>query len=111
MICPQCNKTELEGRQKYCSSSCRMKSSRINRGQSPETPEPLPVPQNEPEETYQQRLERRIKETGSKSAIIIKVGYPPENAPAVQVPSRYESEDLDNAILEVRKRQKVTNAT
>lgn len=116
MKCPQCNNKELTGKQKYCSGACKMKASRTKKApivedtvDSPVEPTPalseLPTPAvASTEETYEQRLQRRIKETGSLSAITIKVGYPPETAPSIQVPSKYDTEDLDFAIATVKSR-------
>lgn len=119
MLCPVCNDAELTGRQKTCSAACRTKLSRIKDEphvepqvqEEPQKPSVLPAvhtsqdSESSTQETHAEWLARRMIESGSMSTIRVAVGYPPETAPRVQIPSRYESSDLDYAIQLIRKQK------
>lgn len=68
-------------------------------GQQPTSSKAKVPSSDEPHDAW---LARRLVETGSSYAIKIKVGYPPESAPEVEVPSKYTEEDLDAAIKFVK---------
>lgn len=110
MICPICQDefTPKRSDAKTCSKEkCRKAQQRLDKkNQAPDVPLNI-LHTNDTnirpdKESHAQWLARRIKETGSKSSIFVKVGYPPESSPSVEIPSKYESSDLDRAIRFVR---------
>lgn len=95
-VCPVCN-IELSGKQRFCSDAHRKQFAR--KGDLPKgdpTPEPSqgdPV-LNNLEETYDQRLERRVAETGSREITTFVTG----SGKRLRIPSKWELEDIDYAM-------------
>lgn len=102
MKCPQCNVTELTGRQKYCSDACKQAAHRVKKMGGVHAEKIITDEHPSRTETYSERLDRRIQETGSVGRKPIKVGYP--EMFEVEVPSKHEMEDLDAAVEEVKTR-------
>lgn len=95
--CPICDTIVVPNspRQKFCSESCKQKNKRIKAGTS--------VTYKEPEvknevETYEQWLARRIEETDSQKSITVKLGYPAGSAGEIDIPEKWDVDDLDIAI-------------